>query len=250
MSWGRRSTASRYSPKLSHDHSIPSSSTAPGMSSTPSMREMSRSWASGRTGAKPTPQLPITAVVTPCQLLGVDVGVPGGLPVVVGVDVDEAGRHEQTGGVDLLAPPAGHVPDGGDRGPVDGDIGRHRLAAEAVGQQAAPDHQLVCRACHAPCPSDVPGLPGAILARPNCTHGRGAAVPRPAPPRSAAGVERQSSDSVPSAARTPLRPTPSSAQSRARASGSLTLAQARLPSAVRQARMPRSAAPSRSKVTV
>ena len=50
---------------------MPSSSTAPGMSSTPSMREMSRSWASGRTGAKPTPQLPMTAVVTPCQLLGV-----------------------------------------------------------------------------------------------------------------------------------------------------------------------------------
>ena len=71
MSWGRRSTASRYSPKLSHDQSIPSSSTAPGMSSTPSMSEMSRLCASGRTGAKPTPQLPITAVVTPCQLDGV-----------------------------------------------------------------------------------------------------------------------------------------------------------------------------------
>ncbi len=41
------------------------------MSSTPSIKEMRRSWASGRTGAKPTPQLPITAVVTPCQLDGV-----------------------------------------------------------------------------------------------------------------------------------------------------------------------------------
>ncbi len=71
MSCGRRPTASRYSPKLSHVQSIPSSSTAPGMSSTPSMSEMRRSCASGRTGAKPTPQLPITAVVTPCQLLGV-----------------------------------------------------------------------------------------------------------------------------------------------------------------------------------
>ena len=37
----------------------------------PSMSEMRRSCASGRTGAKPTPQLPMTAVVTPCQLDGV-----------------------------------------------------------------------------------------------------------------------------------------------------------------------------------
>ena len=35
------------------------------------MSEMSRGCASGRTGAKPTPQLPMTAVVTPCQLDGV-----------------------------------------------------------------------------------------------------------------------------------------------------------------------------------
>ena len=40
------------------------------MSSTPSISSMSRSWSAGRTGAKPTPQLPITAVVTPCQLDG------------------------------------------------------------------------------------------------------------------------------------------------------------------------------------
>ena len=63
-------TASRYSPKLSHSQSMPSSSTAPGMSSTPSISEMRRGCASGRTGAKPTPQLPMTAVVTPCQLDG------------------------------------------------------------------------------------------------------------------------------------------------------------------------------------
>ena len=55
---------------------------------------------------------------------------------------------------------------------------------------------------------------------------------------------------VPSGARTPVRPMPSSAQSRASASGCLTLPQTRLPEAVRQARMPRSGAPSRSKVTV
>jgi hypothetical protein len=50
---------------------MPSASTVPGMSSTPSIRLISRSRAPGFTGAKPTPQLPNTAVVTPCQQLGV-----------------------------------------------------------------------------------------------------------------------------------------------------------------------------------
>ena len=50
---------------------MPSCSAVPGMSSTPSMSSMSQSWRSGCTGAKPTPQLPITAVVTPCHDDGV-----------------------------------------------------------------------------------------------------------------------------------------------------------------------------------
>ncbi len=37
------------------------------MSSTPSISRTSRSWSSALQGAKPTPQLPITTVVTPCQ---------------------------------------------------------------------------------------------------------------------------------------------------------------------------------------
>jgi hypothetical protein len=41
------------------------------MSSTPSIRRIRRSWSSGRQGAKPTPQLPMTTVVTPCQEEGV-----------------------------------------------------------------------------------------------------------------------------------------------------------------------------------
>ncbi len=49
---------------------MPSASAVPGMSSTPSIKPMSQSWWSGRAGAKPTPQLPMTMVVTPCQLLG------------------------------------------------------------------------------------------------------------------------------------------------------------------------------------
>ena len=40
------------------------------MSSTDSIVSMSISWASGRAGAKPMPQTPITMVVTPWPLLG------------------------------------------------------------------------------------------------------------------------------------------------------------------------------------
>ncbi len=54
-----------YSGKLSQPHVIPSESAVPGMSSTPSISVMSLSWSVGRTGAKPTPQLPIAHVVTP-----------------------------------------------------------------------------------------------------------------------------------------------------------------------------------------
>ena len=44
----------------------PSAITTPGMSSTPAMTSTRRRDLSGRHGANPTPQLPITAVVTPC----------------------------------------------------------------------------------------------------------------------------------------------------------------------------------------
>jgi hypothetical protein len=40
------------------------------MSSTPSISPINQSCRSGRAGANPTPQLPVTMVVTPCQLLG------------------------------------------------------------------------------------------------------------------------------------------------------------------------------------
>ncbi len=57
--------------KLSQSQSMPSWSAVPGMSSTPSMSSIRKSSPPGRTGANPTPQLPITTVVTPCQLEGV-----------------------------------------------------------------------------------------------------------------------------------------------------------------------------------
>ena len=66
--------ASRYSAKLSHSQVMPSAIAEPGMSSTPSMSSMSQSWRSGAAGANPTPQLPMTTVVTPCHDDGVRYG--------------------------------------------------------------------------------------------------------------------------------------------------------------------------------
>ena len=67
------SSAFMYSPKLSQAKRTPSFRAAPGMSSTPSISLISRSSLPGRSGAKPTPQLPITTVVTPWWMLGLKV---------------------------------------------------------------------------------------------------------------------------------------------------------------------------------
>ncbi len=63
---GSDPTAVMNSGNDSHAQRIPSESADPGMSSTPSLRATSRSRSASRTGAKPTPQLPMTQVVTPC----------------------------------------------------------------------------------------------------------------------------------------------------------------------------------------
>lgn len=65
------SRVSRYSGNVSHVHGRPSVITTPGMSSTPAITSTSTSWSDWRHGAKPTPQLPITTVVTPCADDGV-----------------------------------------------------------------------------------------------------------------------------------------------------------------------------------
>ena len=75
--------------------------------------------------------------------------VPRRLPVVVGVDVDEAGGDQQPAGVDLLGAPARHGAHGGDGPPVHRQVSPPGLAAPAVGHQPAPDHEIVCRFCHA-----------------------------------------------------------------------------------------------------
>ena len=66
--------AATYSGKLSHSQRIPAERAVPGMSSTPSISSISQVWRSRRTGAKPTPQLPITTVVTPCHAEGAITG--------------------------------------------------------------------------------------------------------------------------------------------------------------------------------
>ncbi len=99
------SRASRNSGKLSQLHSMPAERAAPGMSSTPSIRPMSHSCRSAATGAKPTPQLPITDGGDAVPAGRREQLVPGGLAVVVGVDVDEARRDERAVGVDLPACP-------------------------------------------------------------------------------------------------------------------------------------------------
>ena len=67
-------SASRYCGKLSQSHCTPSDSTASGMSSTPSISSIIHWRWLVRAGAKPTPQLPMIAVVTPCHEEGVMYG--------------------------------------------------------------------------------------------------------------------------------------------------------------------------------
>ena len=122
---------------------MPSASTEPGMSSTPSMRLMRKSSPPGATGAKPTLQLPKIAVVTPCHELGRQFGVPGGLAVVVRVHVDPSGQHQEAGGVDLAAAGFGDGPDLGDELAVDGHVGRERFGAGAVDDGPTPDDDVV-----------------------------------------------------------------------------------------------------------
>ena len=66
MAFGRRSTASRYSGNVSQLHSMLASAVG-SMSSARSRLRTTSARASSRTGARVKPQLPMTAVVTPCQ---------------------------------------------------------------------------------------------------------------------------------------------------------------------------------------
>jgi hypothetical protein len=72
-------------------------------------------------------------------------GVPGGLAVVVGVDVDEPGRDQGAVGVDLLAGRAGDTADLGDAPAGDGDVRGPGGVPRPVDDRAAPDDQIVHR---------------------------------------------------------------------------------------------------------
>ena len=65
--FGSDSTASRYSGKVSQRHGTPAVMAARDMSSARSMLRRTRSISDAAAGASVNPQLPITAVVTPCD---------------------------------------------------------------------------------------------------------------------------------------------------------------------------------------
>ena len=90
---------------------------------------------------------------------GQQVRVPGRLCVVVGVDVDEARRHDATGGRDLAARFAAHLADCSDflDAPIaHRDVAFERFAAAAIDDLAAANHEVV----HAVPPAARPALAG------------------------------------------------------------------------------------------
>ncbi len=101
-----RVEASRYSGKVSQPQVMPSASAVPGMSSTPSISWISQSSRLGphRREADPAVAHHDGGHAVPGRRG--EQRVPGDLPVVVGVDVDEAGRHQQAFGVDRAPRPA------------------------------------------------------------------------------------------------------------------------------------------------
>ena len=79
---------------------------------------------------------------------GGDLGVPGHLAVVVGVDVHPPRRDEQSAGVHDAASPPIDVPDGGDDAALQGDVGLAERPAGAIGNRSPLDDQVVHAAQH------------------------------------------------------------------------------------------------------
>src|SRR5262249_51615590 len=71
------------------------------------------------------------------------VRVPRCLAVVVGVNVDEARRHDAAFGVDLLGAGARDLADCRDASVPDGDIGLARLSPRAVDHRAVTDDEVI-----------------------------------------------------------------------------------------------------------
>ena len=60
----------------------------------------------------------------------------------MGVQIDEARRHDQTAGVELASAALRDRPDCSDLSPGDRDVGPYGLAAVAVADETSPDHQI------------------------------------------------------------------------------------------------------------
>ena len=69
--------------------------------------------------------------------------VPGRLAVIVGMDIDEAGRHQRAGRVDLAPARPGPAAGLGDAPAIDRDIAGEGLASRAVDDRAAANDQIV-----------------------------------------------------------------------------------------------------------
>ena len=128
---------------------MPSVSAVPGMSSTPSISSISHFSVPGRTGAKPTPQLPVTTRRDAVAAGRLQQAVPADLAVVVGVDVDETRRHHLPCRVDgfgrftaqlRVAGAAAHHVD--DLAVLDADVGLVALGARAVDDGATGDLEV------------------------------------------------------------------------------------------------------------
>ena len=74
---------------------------------------------------------------------GLEIGVPGDLAVIVGVDIHETRRDDLAARVDLLAPAIAHRADFGNDAIVDGDVALERRAAQPVIDGAILDHEIM-----------------------------------------------------------------------------------------------------------
>ena len=128
---------------VSHCQSMPSCRAVPGMSSTASITSTRKSSAPGPHRREADPAVAHDgggdAVVGRRRHLR----IPDRLAVVVGVDVDPAGCHEGTVGVDLAAASPVDRADLDDLVAVDGDIGGAGRRARPVDDVPAPDHEIV-----------------------------------------------------------------------------------------------------------
>ena len=106
MAFGARSTASRYSGKVSQLHSMPAARAAGGDVLGPLEVAHDERPRVGRAGARVKPQLPMTTVVTPCQHELVPSGSQKTWASMWVWPSTKPGRDHVALGVDLRAGPA------------------------------------------------------------------------------------------------------------------------------------------------